>query len=200
MTPSLGRWLHFEHFRDCGWKDEPIRSCYLGKLFYIWSHRNAWWGTDSNRYPADAFFPTLGSAKAAVEEMRTQGSQWRIHELAALVVVAPANYLAVGEINTGEPLADFVGVESELRTLEQVGRALRPLRENSVIRIASEPKLLPPAELPFRIHRPQSQGPKSVPFWWGSEISEIELGSVMRLIAVVTEQLQRARQPATLKG
>jgi hypothetical protein len=192
MTPSGGRWFYFDHFRGNGWKDEQIRSCYLGKVFYIWSHRNAWWGTESNRYPADAFFPTLMSAKAAVEEMRTQGTQWRIDEIPALVVGAETNFLAVTEINANEPLADFARTNVEMRTLEQVGEALRPLRQFSVIRLTSEPKLAPPAQLPFRIHHPRSQGGKDVPFWWSSAISRVELGSVLALITTVSDQLQNA--------
>ena len=58
--------------------------------------------------------------------------------------------------------------------------------------MVGEPKLLPPAELPFRLHHPRSQGPKEIPFWWRSTVSEVEIGPVMSFVVAVSEQLQRA--------
>lgn len=200
MTVSFGRWFNFDGFRANGWKDEPLHCCYLGKVFFVWSHRNAWWATDSNRYPAEAFFPTLDAAKMAVEGMRTQGSQWHIEELPALVAAAQTNCLAVTEINTADPLADLVDTDADLRSLEKAANALRPSRKNSVIRIASEPKLLAPAHLPFRTHRPRSHGPRRVPLSWRVEISMIDLGPVLALVGSVTEQLQRPTDRSSPDG
>jgi hypothetical protein len=47
-------WLSFDAARTDMWgiqtwsRNERMISCYLGKIYHVWSHRNAWWGFSSD--------------------------------------------------------------------------------------------------------------------------------------------------------
>src|SRR4051812_10819269 len=114
---SQHRWSALEEFATAPWADEAIVSCYLGKVFHFMSSRYAGWQVKANRFPADSFLPTLVAAKAAVERSRTQGSQWRIDELPALVACGPSHAVVVTEINSTEPLRTFKRPDRPLMTL-----------------------------------------------------------------------------------
>jgi hypothetical protein len=194
----MARWFPFEHFRDNGWDDEPVESCYLGRIYHYWSGRNAWYGT-VNRYPGFASFgPGIADTKFKIERKRVQGSQWHIAERPVLVFTAQANSLIVGEINLDEPLWRFAHYQRELKTLEEFGRCFEPHRPDSVIRIVSSSGLLPVATQPFRVHHSQPHGTRELPLWWRASVVTTGVNRTRRLAGRIDERLKRmadARAP-----
>jgi hypothetical protein len=68
-------------------RGQPLRACYLGRLFRVDRLRNAYFGRPSQSWYIDCgFHPSLEDAKESVEEMRAKGSHWLITERPAVVL------------------------------------------------------------------------------------------------------------------
>ena len=76
------------------WVEEVAATLYLGVVYQVFSHRNAWHG----RRSLDATFRywlTLDAAKGVALNKRTQGTALRIMETAVLVVRAVSHEVAI---------------------------------------------------------------------------------------------------------
>jgi hypothetical protein len=70
-----------------GLRGQPLRACYLGKIFRVDRLRNSYFGRPSQSWITEAdFHPSLEVAKESVEEMRAKGSHWLITERPVVVL------------------------------------------------------------------------------------------------------------------
>lgn len=77
------------------------------KIYYVWTGRNAWWGTRSNQYSKGCMHATFESAKLFCEKRRSQGTVFNIDELPSLAFHALESALIVSEINTDRLFGRF---------------------------------------------------------------------------------------------
>lgn len=108
-----------------GLRGQPLRACYLGRLFRVDRLRNAYFGRPSQSWYIDAgFHPSLEDAKESVQEMRAKGSQWLITERPAVVlcfdrfgisVCSPVNWGSLASLSW----KNSVGLSGLLRPLER---------------------------------------------------------------------------------
>lgn|SRR5262249_44686183 len=149
----------------------------------------------SNTYPGDNSFGSgLADAKAKIEKLRRQGSQWGIEELPVIVISGQTSSLIVGEINTDAPLSGFLRSRKKLLTLQDHGLNFHPPSANSVFRIISRPNPLIPAELPFCRHQSRSHGGGYF-LNWHMSIADKDLRAVLALICRTTKAIQREAHP-----
>jgi len=185
------RWFPFELREESDFKDEPVLSCYLAKVFHFWQGRNAYWGTWSSTYPGhESFSFDLAGTKAKVARRRVQGSKWTIEELPVIVLAGEEDCLIVGEINTERPLAALLRSRKRLLTLEQYGHHFLPRRANSIFRILARRDLVSPARVPFWKYRSVSYG-GNYALSWTKSVADQDFDYVLRLIARVNKGLHR---------
>lgn len=189
---SLRYWVPFEEIPAQSEEvKEPVLTCYLGKICHFSQGRNAYWGRWSRTYPGhDAFVPNLAEAKGESEHRRVQGAQWTIRELPVLVIAGQNHSLIVGEINTSEPLADFLPLRKRLSSLEQFGQYFRPRRGDSIFRMLSEVGGVRPAALPFwNYWSVSTRG--AFTLRWRATLARTRLKPVVRLVSQINTRLQR---------
>ena len=185
------RWFSFDARRENDFENEPVISCFIGKLFHHWQGRNAWWGTWSETYPRDdSFALALDQTKSHIEKSRTQGSQWTIAELPALVLAGKDDALMICEINTDSPLSDFRLPRTFDLSLESMAALFQPMKPNSVCRFVSGSDLLAPAQFPFLRHRSQSAGSYYMLGWEASN-GDIELRPLLAIVTRICKRLQK---------
>jgi hypothetical protein len=86
---TISSWFPFENRAPLNFVDEPVVSCYLGKVFHFSRGRNAYWGRWSSAYPGhESFAIGLAEAEERVQGRRVQGSRWSIKELPVLVITS----------------------------------------------------------------------------------------------------------------
>jgi len=198
-------WFPFEERREHRFRDEAVLSCYLGKVFHFCEARNVWGPKDGlfsgflggrganrqNTYPGfEALSADLATAKEKVGEGRKKGSQWTISEVPVLLISGARRSVLVGEINTKEPLAEFPRLTRKRLSLEVFGQHFEPRRTNSVFRITWTAARLRPASLPFLLHHSRSYGGRYC-FSWSAELSEQDIGGVLRFVNRITDRLHR---------
>lgn len=82
------------HFFEYGsFDDEPVFSCYLGKVFYFWRGRKG--ERSKEHFDEDAFPSSMNLAKERIERLREQGSGWVIEELPVLVLAGNRSALSI---------------------------------------------------------------------------------------------------------
>lgn len=86
----------------------PIKDIATCTLYYLHSGRNAWHSTWVMQYEEGCMHSDAQSAKESAERQRTQGSRFYVSELPALLIQCSKGFLAVTEINTNQPLSNYV--------------------------------------------------------------------------------------------
>jgi hypothetical protein len=193
--------------------DEPALGCYLGKVYLFWRRRHDY-GYESSQYFDTSFQPTLDAAKAAIEEMRQQGSQWIIDELPAVVVFGKSTSLVIPARVEGA-LDGILPLATRPASLEHV--AVMVGRGPLIDRLWCENGALPPARLPFFSRRsvgrdtetdllnvPGVLSPIPAKYiagdieaadrfnrrWYREHLDTARLEGALRLVAAVNESLQ----------
>jgi hypothetical protein len=179
-SPSLHPWDTWEGAS----LDEPIRACFRGRVYYFHDRRSAWNDSISQTYPGSrAFHVSMHDAKMAIENRHVQGSQWKIKELAALVVEGDSNALVVVQINSDNPFSDFTMRLPDEWTLEGAGMALESRLKKHVMRFVTTKGALAPIEGPQQQYKSRSVGSKDRYFlsWIGSplEVNETSLNLIL---------------------
>lgn len=105
-----------------------VKRVEAGILYYLYSGRNAWHSTWVTLYTEGCMHSELESAKHAAERLRTQGSVFYIAELPALVYRSAKGTLAVTQINSDSPLADY-SAEAIQQEVASNTRKLRDARD-----------------------------------------------------------------------
>jgi hypothetical protein len=183
-------WVPFERRADTGFENELAISCYLGKAYYWWSERNAYFGSRSRRYQdPDAFKRTFASVASAIEASRAQGTQWRIDEMPLLVIAGARHYLLIGEINTDAPLHGFLSSRRRFSSLDEAGRMFASDFPDTVVRLISADQIAP-ARLPFQT-LPRRSARSRQRLGWSTSRSEVDLDPILRLVARFNKALQR---------
>jgi hypothetical protein len=177
----------FRHREEHGFQDEPLRSCFLGKIFFVSEGRNSYYGAWSKTYSEErAFASNLEDAKQKIEAWRTKGSQWTIAELPVVVMSGERNCLVLGEINNGKLLSESLPLEEPLLTLADYGNHFLPLRPRFAFGIIFPASTVAPAQLPFWYHRSASYG-GHYPLGWSSLPDKPDFSTPLRIIYSVTE-------------
>jgi hypothetical protein len=134
-----------------------IEEVFVGKLYFFDRGRNAWHSTWSKQYFNEgAFNPDVKVVKARVESSRSQGSQWRIHELPVLALRSRDVTALVANPYSRYPLTSYQRVEFHLHLLAQL-KAFRP-QDDYLWRFLAVDQEIEPARRPFRVFDSVSSG------------------------------------------
>lgn len=189
-------------------ENEPVRQCYLTKLFQFCEVRNVWgpqsfpWGgrapNPQSVYPGDmSFCLDLASAQARVEKHRTKGSKWVIHERPVVSIGGLYTCLVVGEINSlNPPLSGFVPLKRKLLTLRECANFFRPRSPDSVFLFVCV-DCPNPATLPFYRHESESRG-GGQPLRWNREFGLDDLAAALQIVCHISESVQQHGQNSFL--
>jgi hypothetical protein len=163
-----------------GWREdcvnEPICSCFLGKVFAPIEGRNAWqytWG--ESRFP---IYPTNESACSFRGwSPHTQGTSRYWLEYPALVAAGRDYAVVLIETQFEEPYHSCAGVRVEEKTsLFEFAGMLPPL---NLVKICCAKKEAMPASLPFRR-------------WHSGDVIKVDLTHACEFIKRMTLHLQEA--------
>jgi hypothetical protein len=205
---SVKLWFRFEYREENDFEDQSVVSCHQGKLFQHSEGRNVWGprpdpffsfgfgggGNWSNTYDRDESFSfDLETTRKKILLHRKQGSQWVIDELPVIVISGETDSLIVGEINTDEPLSDFLPLRKKLLTLEAYGIHFGPHKQDSVVRIVCRSGSIPPAKVPFYSYRSENHSGR---LRFKRSVSEQNLAPVLRVISRINESLQHEARRA----
>lgn len=192
MTEIPVWWVPYEDRSSYIFSDETAVTCYLGKVYYFYSGRNAWQWTWSKKYLGSrSFHPTFESCRNEIQKNRVQGSTWRMREMPAVVVSGKEFAIVITEINTETPLKDFVSVALEKKTLTHIGDCFAPRKENSVVRFITNHSVIAPAELPFKDQRSSTRGPKNRYYLtWLPVQQQRDFSSVFDIVKIINQRLQ----------
>ena len=110
------------HYRDSLWRS-GLDLASVGVLYLVSGQRPVNWNySSSNRYDGvEAFHPSLGRAKAQVEEKRVRGTSWTIAEVPCLVAANEYGSIALVQINSRAPLDGWAIDYSRKSSLGAVG-------------------------------------------------------------------------------
>src|SRR5215472_16861510 len=145
---ALSRWVPFEDRDEHGFDDEPVVSCFLGKIFHFWQGRNAWRGRWSGTYLLyESFWPDLEATKEQIEQRRVRGSQWSIKELPMVVFSGEKQSVAEFSLDTSEPLKSWTPIRKKLLRITEFGDYFQPDKQNSVFRLITPAGAVSPAAL-----------------------------------------------------
>jgi hypothetical protein len=82
--------------------------CFSGvKIFYVYTGRNAWHSTWSQRYHDGCMHTALGTAQDYAEKQRKQGSVFYIEERPALAFESENQTLIITQVNAATPLGHY---------------------------------------------------------------------------------------------
>jgi hypothetical protein len=175
------------------YKDEVVRSVFLGKLLHFLEGRNSWWGTWSSTYFNEySFHPDLGEVQRRIEVDRKQGSHWHIVELPALVFAGERRALVAVEINTTKPFSDVTLSSLVKPTLTGFAELLRPSKRDSIWTFFVTPARIKPAQARFLRYESVSYG-RDWRLSWTTVAAKYQLDGVRLLMAAAK---RRMKQPS----
>jgi hypothetical protein len=167
--------------------DEPIESCFLGKVFCVYEGRNTYQGPQNYRY---SIFPTKSHAAADVEPRRTQGSPWRIVETPAIALQGTNNALLLVDLAsyTKRVFQSWpVDLTEQLTVLSLV---CFPLCGDIRARVLCSPVVALPASLPFFTWYSRPQGAGMV-LGWDETSNDFDLSRAHEVVTNITRRLQK---------
>ena len=189
MTDSPAIWKQINWYVEPDFQDEPVRSCFLSKVFHYWSGRNAYWGSWSTESPGFASYALDSELlKKRIEGERVQGSHFNIAEIPAIVLMGlKHDLMLIDSSNTpfkDVPLESVAG--GTLKTLAKSIQTHTSWRGNTFLMSFGQSRR---PILPFKVYDSYPQGP-GLRLGWSEKRQSVDISHILALISHNCSQLQ----------